>query len=155
MAKNAPKDDDNFDEIDGISQRIMVEIESESCKELLDSNCTKSILQLIDTASSGAENEIGKKAVVKAMLFSTWLQRLYFIIRSAIMGLISTGIIFLFVLYLGSIGATLAVVMGIVVFVTSLAITRLFDEQIVKLTKSIVEVLAHHKTIRDFVVNHF
>ena len=71
------------------------------------------------------------------------------------MGLIGAGITFGFVAYFGPIDVALAVALGVVMFVSSLAITRLFDAQIVKVTKSIVRHLGSHRTIRDFIMNHF
>jgi len=36
-----------------------------------------------------------------------------------------------------------------------LAITRIFDVQITKATKKIIEIMASHRTFRDFIMNHF
>jgi hypothetical protein len=40
-------------------------------------------------------------------------------------------------------------------FVFSLAVSRLFDVQIVKATKNIVAFLGNHKSLGNFVLNHF
>ena len=40
-------------------------------------------------------------------------------------------------------------------FIASLVITRLFDSQITHATKKLVEILANHGTIRDFIMKHF
>jgi hypothetical protein len=115
----------------------------------------KRVLQKIGSVTSGAESEIEKRAVIKVLLFSTWLQRLYFIIRSYIMGQIGATVIFLFILFVGSIDVVGMFVFGIFVFVFSLVITRLFDIQIPRATKKIVELMASHRTIRDFIMKHF
>jgi len=145
----------------------MSDLEKASSKDLSDSHYAKTMLQLSDfdntrgalleiqIASSGDKCDIEKRAVIKALLYSTWLQRLYFIIRSAIMGLVGTVITLLVVSFLGTINVYGAIILGMFVFVISLIITRLFDAQIVWATKSIVRRLASHKTIRDFVMNHF
>ena len=85
------------DDIAEISQRIMMELENASSKDLSEAKYAKKILQLsdlnytknllheIESVPSGAESVIEKRAVIKALLLSTWLQRLYFIIRAAIM----------------------------------------------------------------------
>ena len=70
---------------------------------------------------------------------------------ASISSLITIG----FVSYFGTIGVTLAILIGMMVFVISLVITRLFDAQIIKATKSIVMYLGSHRTIRDFIMNHF
>ena len=155
------------DEIEKIALRIMTELDSASSKDLSDVQYAKTILQLsdlhytnrilqeIDSVSSGAEGVIEKRAVIKVLLLSTWMQRLYFIIRSFLMALISTLITLGFVSYFGTIGTTGALIIGMIVFVASLLITRFFDVQIIKATKSIVMHLGSHRTVRDFIMNHF
>lgn len=155
------------DEIEKMAQKIMLEIETASSKDLSDSHYAKTMLRLSDldhtkgilleiqSASSGEKCDIEKRAVIKALLYSTWLQRLYFIIRSFLMGLIGTAITLLVVWFLGTINVYGAIILGMFVFVISLIITRLFDAQIVRATKSIVRRLASRKTIRDFVMKHF
>lgn len=155
------------DEIDKMAQSIMSELETAKSKDLSEDRYVRKILQLsdlhytkrllkeIEKASPGVECGIEKRAVIKALLLSTWIQRLYFIIRSFIMGLITFAITILYVSYFGTIGVTLAIILGGIVFVVSLAISRLFDGHIVKITKIIVERLASHKAVRDFIMNHF
>lgn len=155
------------DEIEEIAQRIMTELEMANSRDLSDTHYAKTILQLsdlrytkgilqeIESVSSGAKCIIEKRAVIKVLLLSMWLQRLYFIIRSFLMGLISTVITFGFVSYFGTIGVTLAIIMGMIVFVSALVITRLFDTQITKATKNIIRRLGSHRTVRDFIMNHF
>ena len=143
-------------ELEAASSRDLTDAHyAKTILQLSDIHYTKGILQEIESVSSGAECATEKKAVIKVLLLSIWLQRLYFIIRSSLMGLIGTVITFGFVLYFGAIDITLAVIMGTVVFVSSLAVTRLFDAQINKAAKSIVRRLSSHRTIRDFIMNHF
>ena len=154
-------------EIDEIAQRIMSEVEKTSSKDLANSDevtkilhltdvrHAKKILQQMDNASTRAERNIGKKAVIEALLLSTWLQRLYFIIRSFIMGIISGAITFSVILYFGSLNVTLGLALGIVGFVSSLVISRLFDAQIVSVTKKIVSILGGHRKLRNFIISHF
>ena len=131
-------------EIDKIAQKILLELETARSKDLSDAAYAKKILRLSDvhytkkilqqigtiSAHSPAESEIGKRAVIKVLLLSTWLQKLYFIIRAFIMGEITSVITFLVIWYLGSINVTKNLVLGFFVFVFSLAVTRLFDEQL-------------------------
>lgn len=157
-------------EIDEIAQRILLELETASATDLSAACYAKKILNLADIhyakrvlqqignvtkQSSGAESEIEKRAVIKVLLFSTWLQRLYFIIRSYIMGLIASTVTFFFILSLGKINAITFYFFGIFTFALSLVITRLFDAQLTKVTKKIVEIMASHRTVRDFIMNHF
>ena len=154
-------------EIDEIAQRILSELESASSKDLsnttyakmilhlTDVNYTEKILQQVGSVTSEDKREIGKRAVIKVLLLSTWLQRLYFIIRSFIMGQIGAVITAIFILYFGTIDVVKGAIIGIFVFVFSLIITRLFDAQISKATKKIVKFMAGHRVIRDFIMNHF
>ena len=78
-----------------------------------------------------------------------------FIVRSFIMGLLSASVTFIVILNFGSIDARLQLVLGTFTFVFSLIVSRLFDVQIVKITKKIVAILDYHKSLRNFVLNHF
>lgn len=154
-------------DITEISQRIMVELETASSKDLSEAKYAKKILQLsdldytknlfheIESVPSGPERVIEKRAVIQALLLSTWLQRLYFIIRSAIMSVLGAFVTFLYVMFFGEIGVVLAIVMGVLIFIVGLIVTRLFDTQIVKVTKYIVRRLSYHKKVREFIMNHF
>lgn len=155
------------DEIDLIAQRIMFELDTASSKDLSDARYARLILHTSDinyiagepkqgsSGSSGPELVIEKRAVIKALLLSTWLQRLYFIIRSFLMSLIGAAITFSFVFYYGSLSLVVAVVVGFAGFVAALVITRLFDAQMDKATRRVVESLASHRTLRDFIMDHF
>ena len=155
------------EEVDEIAQKIISEIEQTKSKELAESDEMIKILHLTNTrhakmllehaeeAPTKRERDIGKKAVIKALLVSTWHTRLYFIIRSIIMGLLSASITFIFVLTFHSITIALEIPVGIFSFVFSLAASRLLDVQIVRVTKIIVDYLTSHKSLRDFILNHF
>ncbi len=155
------------EEIDNIANEIIKEVETASSKDLSEAKYAKKILQLsdlhyttkllqeIEGASSGSAATIEKRAVIKALLLSTWMQRLYFIIRAALMSVLGGVVTFFYVSFFGQIGVVLAVVMGVLIFIVGLIVTRLFDTQIVKVTKYIVRRLGHHKKIREFIMNHF
>ncbi len=145
----------------------MTEIENKSAKELAESDemvkilhltnvhYTKILLQHMNEASSGTERDAGKKAVIKALLLSMWHQRLYFIVRSFVMGLLGASLTLVFVLIFGSINLILEIPLGIFSFIFTLATSRLLDVQIVKASRIIVDFLANHNNLRDFVLSHF
>lgn len=155
------------DEIDKIAQRILLELESASSTDLSkagyakmmlrisDAHYAKGVLQKMSDDKSGAENELEKRAMIKVLLFSTWLQRLYFIIRSFLMGLVGAAVTYLIIWFLGSINVIGSIIIGTFVFVFSLAVTRLFDTQITQATKKIVDLMTSHRGIRDFIMKHF
>jgi hypothetical protein len=154
------------DEIDLIAQRVISELQTASSKDLVDKGYARKILRASDinliseiprkggSGQSETEVDIERRAVVKALLLSTWLQRLYFIIRSAIMSLIGAGITFSFVIYYGSLNLVVALLAGAVGFVAALVFTRLLDGQIDKVTQVIVKRLARHQTLRNLIMNH-
>ena len=154
-------------EIDEIAQKIIAEVEHAKSKDLAGSDEMIKILHLTNTRNAKAllehaeeaptkhERDIGKKAVVEALLVSTWHTRLYFIIRSFIMGVLSALLTLLFVLIFHSITLTLEIPLGIFSFIFSLAVSRLLDVQIVKATKTVTNYLSNHKSVRNFVLNHF
>jgi len=165
--KNTDKKNLIDNDITEISERILLELETASSKDLSEAKYARKILQLsdldytknlfheIESVPSGPERVIEKRAVIQALLLSTWLQRLYFIIRSALMSILGAVVTFLYVWFFGEIGVALAVIMGVLIFIIGLIVTRLFDTQIIKATKYIVRRLSYHKKIREFIMNHF
>lgn len=162
MAESVPDQ-----EIDEIAQKIMTQIEHTKSKDLAETDeeikilhltnvhHAKKLLEQANEAPTKKERDIGRKAVVKALLISTWHTRLYFIIRSFIMGIIGSLLTLTFVLIFHAITLTLEIPLGIFSFVFSLALSRLLDVPIVRATKAVVDYLANHKTLRDFILNHF
>ena len=154
-------------EVDEIAGKIMTEIENKSAKELTDSDemikilhltdmhHAKTLLQHMNEAPTKKERDAGKKAVIKALLLSMWHQRLYFIVRSLIMGIIGALLTLVFVLTFGSLNLALEIPLGIFSFIFTLAASRLLDVQIVKATRIIVDFLADHESLRNFVLSHF
>lgn len=154
-------------EIDQTAQKIITEIQHASSRELAESDEMIKILHLTNTrnaktllehageAPTKRERDIGERAVIKALLVSTWHTRLYFIIRSAIMGLFSASLTLLFVLIFHAITLTLEIPLGIFSFVFSLAVSRLLDVPIVRATQAVTDYLSCHKSLRNFILNHF
>ena len=81
--------------------------------------------------------------------------KLYFIIRSWLMGQIGGLILYVAILILGSINFIQAIIVGIFGFITSLMISRYFEEYINKITKKIMKILDKHKRIENFILKHF
>ena len=154
-------------EVDVIAQKIMTEIEHTKTKDLADSaemikilhltntRVAKTLLEHAEEAPTKPERDLGRKAVVEALLVSTWHTRLYFIIRSLIMGLFGAMLTLIFVLIFHSITLDLEIPLGVFSFVFTLAISRLLDVQIVRATKIIVDYLSGHRNLRNFILNHF
>jgi hypothetical protein len=155
-----------YTQIEEISHGILTTIEQSKMKDLssdsevtkilhlIDVNHAKKLVENLDKVSTKAQRNVGKIAVIKALLLSTWLQRLYFVIRSTIMGILSSIMYLVFILILGSINFFSGIALGIFSFAFSLVISRLFDKQIVRITKGIVTILGKHQRLRDLVINH-
>jgi ABC-type multidrug transport system fused ATPase/permease subunit len=93
-----------------------------------------------------------RTAMTMVLWNSVQTQRLYFVVRSVIMSLISALIYFTVVLYLGSINAVQAALVGVFVFIVALVVSRLFDKQIVAGSKKIIRYLNKYERIRAFVL---
>ncbi|MGA1974988.1 MAG: hypothetical protein ABSG92_05070 [Conexivisphaerales archaeon] len=155
------------DEIGAMAQRIQSELETAKSwdlsaslyakKALLlsDLENTKGVLLEIQTASLGEKTDVERRVIIKALLYSTRLQRLYFIVRASIMGLIGAAITIAATALLGTINVYEVMALGILSFVLSLIMSRYFDPQVVRATRSIISHLANHQGIRDFIMGHF
>ena len=154
------------EQIEKISRGILETIEQTDFNEvsslsgivgflhLTDVKSAKKLVERMDKASTQSERNVDKLGVIKAMLLSAWLQRLYFVIRSLLMSILSALLYLSVILVIGSINLVSGIVLGIVSFVFSLVISRLFDRQIVSLTKYIITFLGKHQKLRDLVIDH-
>ena len=103
-----------------------------------------------DDASSQSVNARG--AMMAVIVDTVQTQRLYFVVRSVLMSLISAVIYFAVVLYFGTIDAVQAAFLGVFVFIVALIFSRLFDKQIVRASKKIIQYLNRYKRVRTFVL---
>jgi ABC-type transport system involved in cytochrome bd biosynthesis fused ATPase/permease subunit len=93
-----------------------------------------------------------REAMMTVLVDSVQTQRLYFVVRSVLMSLISAMIYFIVVLYFGTIDAVQAAFLGVFVFIVALVVSRLFDKQIVRTSKKIIQYLNKYKRVRTFVL---
>lgn len=112
------------------------------------------VLNRIDELSPGWA-ESGRDEVARALLDYSWTQRLYFVVRSGVMGVLGAIVTAGVVASLGTVNALQVVVISILSFVYSIAITRVIDDQMSHLSKIIVDYLSKYRRIRDLIVNHF
>lgn len=80
--------------------------------------------------------------------------RLYFVIRSWLMGYVGAAILFVTVFILGSINFIQTLILSTVAFVASLIISRLFDKQIARLVKKILKFLNKNQRVKCLIVDH-
>jgi ABC-type transport system involved in cytochrome bd biosynthesis fused ATPase/permease subunit len=108
---------------------------------------------LAEESEEASFQPTGTRGAMTAVIAeSVRIQRLYFVVRSVLMSLISALIYFVVVLYLGAIDAVQAAFLGVFVFVAALVVSRLFDKQIVHASKKIISYLNKHNRIRMFVL---
>jgi len=153
-------------ETDEIAQKLASLIGKNDGKDLEGSNEIKKILRFTDTdrarkllatldkISNQDEQNMGKVAIVKELLLSTWKQRLYFVVRATLMGILSAILTFGCILVFGAIDLTLGIILAIGSFVFALVVSRLFDDQIVDLTTRIITFLGNHRSLRNLIINH-
>ena len=95
-----------------------------------------------------------KKEIIKLLLAMGNLNKLYFIVRSGIMTLIS-GLAFLMVtILLGTIGALQVVIIGLLCFIVSLFISRLTDRMINRGTNLIIKFLDKHERLQKEILRN-
>ena len=126
-------------------------VEHNASKTQIDPLLTNMILEQIE----GIDGEARKEAVVRALLAYTWTQKLYFIIRSALMGFMGAGVTAVIVYLLGKADAIQVAVISVVSFIVTLAITRLFDAPVTRRSKQIVLRLSHHRRVLAVILSHF
>jgi len=81
--------------------------------------------------------------------------KLYFIIKSWLMGQIGGIILYIAILILGSINFVQAIIVGIFGFIISLMISRYFEKYINKMTKKIMKFLNRYNRIENFIIKRF
>lgn len=114
----------------------------------------KDLDRILSKESVNANSQsVGTRGAMNIVIAeSVQTQRLYFVVRSVLMSLISALIYFFVVLYLGAIDAIQAAFLGVFVFVAALVVSRLFDKQIVIASKKIISFLNKHERLRKFVL---
>lgn len=94
-----------------------------------------------------------KDKIIGVISSSVCLERLYFIIRSSVMGIL-TGLLTYAIISIFLITNFLELVfLGIATFFVSLVISRLFDRPIVKLCNLILKYLNRYNRVREFILN--
>jgi ABC-type transport system involved in cytochrome bd biosynthesis fused ATPase/permease subunit len=114
----------------------------------------KDLDRILTEESGDADSQFtrSRRAMTAVLAESVQTQRLYFVVRSVLMSLISALIYFVVVLYFGTIDAVQAAFLGVFVFIVALVVSRLFDKQIVAVSKKIISILNRYKKIRAFVL---
>lgn len=96
-----------------------------------------------------------KRGVVSALLNIRDRNALYFIVRSLLLQLISSVLFLLALALLGTINFVQAILLGIMIYISSLAISRLMNIQLNAATRSIISYLDSHGGLKNAILNNF
>lgn len=115
------------------------------CKELQITNDTNT------SKNKAIELECNKrkKNMITVINDSVRLQRLYFILRTILMGIVSALITFSIIFIIGTIDFYQALGLGIFVYIFSLMFSRLFDDKIVTISIKLTQFLEKHDKLRS------
>src|SRR5512136_1144530 len=108
--------------------------------------------QVVKEAGEGAEV---KKGVILALLGVRDRNALYFIVRSLLLQLISSALFLIALAILNTITFVQAILLGIIIYTSSLAISKLLDRQLNGATKSIILYLDSHEGLKNAILSNF
>ena len=140
---------------DALFQAIQDEIDKLVINNINKETQIKNAAEQVPQKDLEAEHNRRKNTIIELLKTSIKTQRLYFVLRSIFMGLISAVITFTVILYLGNINFTQAVFLGIFVFIFSLMFSRLFDNQIVSVSMKIIGFLEKHNRLKTVILKTF
>jgi len=141
------------DSEDELMVAIELELNEVVSKEVCDAVYENvSVTQKEDQKELNSECQQRKSVIMNIIANSVSLQRLYFIVRSSILGGISGLLTFIIISILRVTDFPILVLIGIVVFFVSLALSRIADKPIVKLSQKIVQLLKKHSRIRSVIL---
>jgi len=141
------------DSEDELMVAIELELNEVVSKEVCDAVYENvSVTQKEDQKELNSECQQRKSVIMNIIANSVSLQRLYFIVRSSILGGITGLLTFIIISILRVTDFPILVLIGIVVFFVSLALSRIADKPIVKLSQKIVQLLKKHSRIRSVIL---
>ncbi len=83
------------------------------------------------------------------------IENVYFIVRDWVTRQVGAFIFVAVVWYLGSINAAQTIILGISVFIISLAITKYFNRPLEKISRKITRKLDQNKRVKNFIIKYF
>jgi hypothetical protein len=146
---------ENGETQDELMLAIQVELDEIVSKEVCDTvyESASYSLQRKSQAELDAECKVRKGAIMNVVSSSVCLQRLYFIIRSSIMGAI-TGLLTYLIISIFSITNFFSlVVLGLFTFAVSLLLSRFLDVQIIRISNLILKYLDRYQRARAFILS--
>jgi hypothetical protein len=142
---------------DELMLAIQVELDEivskEVCDSVYESASVNPALQGKSQEELDAECQNRKGAIMNVISSSVCMQRLYFIVRSSIMGII-TGLLTYTIISIFLITNFFALVLlGLFTFAVSLLLSRLLDGPIITASNIILRYLDRYERLRSFILN--
>ncbi len=142
---------------DELMLAIQVELDEIVSKEVCDSVYESAYVNPALQGKSQEELDVEcrnrKGAIMNVISSSVCMQRLYFIVRSSIMGII-TGLLTYAIISIFLITDFFALVLlGLFTFTVSLLLSRLLDGQIITVSNLILRYLDRYERARSFILN--
>ncbi len=147
----------NVEEDDALMAAVQIELDRMVTKEVCEAVYEVASLRPEEKTKQKLDNECEtrRNVIVDIIANSVSLERLYFIIRSAIMGGI-TGIFTFSIISLLSITNFLELVLlGIIAFVVALIASRVLDKSIVRFCNLAIFYLKKHERAKNFILKRF
>lgn len=140
-----------------LAENVLKQLEDKFSARISPTNTVDrvSTARILNQTNAEGERESIKKDIAKALLVSNQTQRLYFVVRSMIMTILSAIITLAIFWQLRTINLTEDFVLGISTYAICLVSSRLFDKRIVNISKKIIVHLGEHTKLRDFIVKNF
>ncbi len=134
---------------------IQVELDDVVSREVCESvyESKKPDLQEKTPAELEAECKSRKDAIMNVVSSQINLQRLYFVIRSSIMGFITGLLTYITISTFQITDFFSLVALGTFTFIVSLVISRFFDNRIVSVCNLILKYLERYPQLRTFILN--
>jgi VIT1/CCC1 family predicted Fe2+/Mn2+ transporter len=142
---------------DELMLAIQVELDEivtrEICDSVYESAYVNPSLQGKSHEELDAECQNRKDAIMNVISSSVCMQRLYFIIRSSIMGVITGLLTYSFISVFLITNFFALVLLGLFTFAVSLFLSRLLDAQIITFSNIILRYLDRYERARTFILN--
>lgn len=142
----------NEDSEDELMVAIQLELDRIVSEEVCDTIYEKAVFTKSGIKEINNECLRRKNVIMNVIADSVGLQRLYFIIRSSIMGGIAGLLTFVIISIFRVIDFLSLILIGLIVFVISLVISRIADKPIVKLSQKIIFLLKKHNRIKEVIL---
>ncbi len=142
---------------DELMLAIQVELDEivskEVCDSVYESASVNPALKGKSQKELDAECRNRKGAIMNVISYSVCMQRLYFIVRSSIMGVITGLLTYIIISIFLITNFFVLVLLGLFTFLISLLLSRLLDGQIITVSNLILRYLDRYERVRSFILN--